>query len=214
MENVVPERDMSLTKLDEVVAARAPWSILLGKGEILRIVDLRGRQSVDTLLYNARDTAERYSAQDTVRVNRSPYIGRGSRLISNDGRLLATVVADTCGRHDTSAGACSCESNSVRFGDHTRYMHACRENFVVAAAKHGLAKRDLVSNINFFMNVPIRPDGGIAIDDGVATAGSFVELQAEMDVIVLVSNCPQVNNPCNGFDPTPVRMVVWLPDGG
>jgi uncharacterized protein len=214
MENVISERDAALARLDEVVAARAPWSVILGRGEILRIIDLEGRQSVDTLIYNAHDTAERYSAQDTVRVNGSPYISQGSRLISNAGGVLATIVADTCGRHDTSAGACSCESNSVRFGHHTRYMHACRENFVVAAAKHGLTKRDLVSNINFFMNVPIMPDGAIAIDDGVAVAGSLVELRADMDVIVLVSNCPQVNNPCNGFDPTPVRMVIWPPDDG
>jgi urea carboxylase-associated protein 1 len=214
MEYGVPDRNEALARLDEVVAARAPWSVILRKGEILRIIDLEGRQSVDTLIFSAHDTTERYSAQDTVRVNGSPYIGRGSRLISNDGGVLATVVADTCGRHDTSAGACSCESNTVRFGHHTGYMHACRENFVVAAAKHGLTKRDIVSNINFFMNVPIRPDGGIAIDDGVAIAGSLVELQAEMDVIVLVSNCPQVNNPCNGFEPTPVRMLIWPPDGG
>ena len=205
-------RDVSTARLDRTVAARAPWSTVLRQGEVLRIVDVHGQQAVDTLLYNAHDTAERYSAQDTLMTQGSAYITTGSRLLSNEGRPLATVVADSCGRHDTSAGACSCEANTVRFGHHTRYMHACRENFILEGACYGLGKRDLVGNINFFMNVPILPNGDLAIDDGVSGPGSHVDLRAEMDVIVLISNCPQVNNPCNGFDPTPIRVLVWADD--
>lgn len=196
-------------RLDQMVPARSPFSVLLLRGEILRIVDLEGQQAVDTLLYNARDVGERYSAQDTIAEQGSAYLGTGSRLLSNEGRLMATITGDTCGRHDTSAGACSCEANTVRFGHHTRYMHACRENFLAEGARYGIGKRDLVSNINLFMNVPILPSGEMAIVDGVSTPGDFVELRAEMDVIVLISNCPQVNNPCNGFNPTPVRMLIW-----
>lgn len=205
-------RDPAAARLDETVAARAPWSIILRAGETLRIIDLEGQQAVDTLLYNTHDTAERYSAQDTIASQRAAYVTTGTRLLSNEGRCLATVVADSCGRHDTSAGACSCEANTVRFGHHTRYMHACRENFVLLGGRYGLTKRDLVGNINFFMNVPVLPNGDLAIDDGVSVPGSHVELRADMDVIVLISNCPQVNNPCNGFDPTPIRVLVWPPE--
>jgi urea carboxylase-associated protein 1 len=202
-------RDPAAARLDEVVPARAPWSAILRKGETLRIVDLEGQQAVDTLLYNAHDTAERYSGQDTVAAQKAAYLTTGSVLLSTEGRALATIVADTSGRHDTSAGACSCEANTVRFGHHTRYMHACRENFLLEGGKHGLSKRDIVGNINFFMNVPILPDGSLAIVDGISEPGSYVDLRAEMDVLVLISNCPQVNNPCNGFNPTPIRVVIW-----
>jgi urea carboxylase-associated protein 1 len=198
-----------LPRLDERVAARTPWSSVLRQGEILRIVDLEGQQSVDTLVFSADDPSERYCAQRTLRRQGSAYIGEGSVLISNEGRPMATVIADTCGAHDTSAGACSCESNTVRFGQQTKFMHACRENFLFEGAKHGLSKRDLVSNINFFMNVPIRPDGTMAIADGVSAPGDYVEFRADIDLLILVSNCPQINNPCNGFRPTAVQMMVW-----
>ncbi|OYV82842.1 MAG: urea carboxylase [Acidiphilium sp. 21-68-69] len=176
---------------------------------------LESQQAVDALFYNAADPGERYSAQDTLaaqaRAGGRYDLSTGSVLRSNEGRAMATIVADTCGFHDTSAGACSCESNTVRFGQATRFMHACRENFLTELAKYGMDKRDLVSNVNFFMNVPIRPDGELTVDDGVSAPGGYVELRAEMDLLVLISNCPQVNNPCNGFRPTPIRCVVWEP---
>ncbi len=199
--------------LDVVVPARAPFSATLKAGQVLRIIDLESQQAVDALFYNAADPGERYSAQDTLaaqaRAGGRYDLSEGSVLRSNEGRAMATIVADTCGFHDTSAGACSCESNTVRFGQATRFMHSCRENFLTELAKYGMDKRDLVSNVNFFMNVPIRPDGEITVDDGVSAPGGFVELRAEMDLLVLISNCPQVNNPCNGFRPTPIRCVVW-----
>lgn len=194
------------------VAAMAGWSGIVRKGERIRIVDLHGQQAVDTLFYSAADTCERYSAQDTTAAQRSPYVGLGTVLVSNEGNPMLKVVADTTGRHDTSAGACSVESNTVRFGHETRHLHACRENFVVEAARWGMDKRDIVSNINFFMNVPIEPDGSLAIVDGLSEPGNFVELEALMDVICLISNCPQINNPCNGFDPTPIEVVILGPD--
>lgn len=195
--------------LDEIVPARAPWSGFLRKGQTLRIIDLEGQQAVDALFYRAGHFDERYSAQDTLREQKSAYIGLGSKLISNEGNIMLTVVGDSCGLHDTSAGACSCESNTVRFGRHTKYMHACRENFALEIGKYGMDKRDLVSNINFFMNVPIEPSGALAIVDGVSAPGGYVDLKAEMDVLCLFSNCPQVNNPCNGFNPTPIRVLIF-----
>ena len=194
---------------DRVIPARTPRSGIVRNGQVLRIVDAEGQQAVDTLFYAAHDFGERYCAQATLAAQGSAYIGTGTRILSNRGRLMATMLADGVGEHDTSAGACSCEANTVRFGHHTRYMHACRENFLVGLAKHGMTKRDVVSNINFFMNVPIRPDGELAIVDGASKPGDFVELKAEMDVLCVISNCPQVNNPCNGFKPTPVRVLIW-----
>jgi uncharacterized protein len=194
---------------DHVVLARTPWSGVVREGQSIRIVDSHGQQAVDTLFYNALDHNERYDAQATLAAQRAAYITMGTELVSNEGRVMAVVTSDTTGNHDTSAGACSCESNTVRFGHHTRYMHACRENFLVALARHGMDKRDIVSNVNFFMNVPIMPNGDLAIVDGVSKAGDYVELRAEMDVLCVISNCPQVNNPCNGFNPTDIRVLIW-----
>lgn len=194
--------------LDEVVPARAPWSSVVAAGHVLSIVDLVGNQAVDSLLYRADDTSERYSAPDTLVGQRSLFLTIGSVLRSCEGRPLMTVVTDECGRHDTVGGACSKESNALRYGHHTKHEHACVENFLREGARWGLGKRDLVSNINWFMNVPVEADGTLGIVDGISSPGLAVSLRAEVDTLVLVSNCPQVNNPCNGFDPTPVRMIV------
>ena len=195
--------------LDQTVAARAAWSHVLHAGETLRIVDLDGQQAVDALFYAVPDTSERYSMQDTMQALGGACLGLGARLISNAGRVLLTIVADTCGNHDTVAGCCSCESNTVRFGHDTRYMHACRENFITELARHGMTRRDIVANVNFFMNVPIAPDGELVVSDGISAPGTYVELRAETDVLCVLSNCPQLNNPCNGFVPTPIRVIVW-----
>lgn len=206
---------MSRIISDIFVRARAPYSAELKKGQVMRIVDLKSQQAVDALFYNAHDVSERYSAQDTLAAQATAGgrydLTTGSVLLSNELRPLVKIVADTCGFHDTCAGACSCESNTVRFGHETRFMHACRENFLFLAAKHGMSKRDIVSNVNFFMNVPIRPNGELTVDDGVSAPGGYVELQALMDTLVLISNCPQVNNPCNGFTPTPIQIVISEP---
>ncbi len=193
---------------DEVVAARAPWIHALAKGQTLRIVDLEGNQAVDFLIYNAHDDAERYSAQDTIAAQGNIFLREGAVLRSNEGAAMMTVTGTAVAYHDTIGGACSCESNTLRYGHHTKSQHACVENFLVANASQGRGKRDMVSNINWFMNVPVEADGTLGIVDGISAPGLYVDLRAEMDVTVVVSNCPQINNPCNGFDPTPVRMIV------
>lgn len=200
-----------VTVSDEVVAARKPWSKVVRAGEQLQIIDLHGNQAVDCLLYDATDHTRRYSAQATVTAQRNIFLGTGSVLRSADGSALMTVVADDVGNHDTIAGACSQESNTLRYGHHTAHQHACVENFLAEGAKHGLGKRDIVSNINWFMNVPVEADGTLGIVDGISAPGKSLTLRAETDTLVLVSNCPQINNPCNGFDPTPVRMVITRP---
>jgi hypothetical protein len=193
---------------DEVVPARAPWMHRVNAGQSLRIVDLEGNQAVDFLLYSADDDGERYSAQDTVAAQANIYLRAGAILLSNEGRAMMTITGTSVEYHDTIGGACSCESNSLRYGHHTKAQHACVDNFLSANLRAGRGKRDMVSNINFFMNVPVEEDGALGIVDGISAPGLTVDLRADMDVIVVVSNCPQINNPCNGFNPTPVRMIV------
>ena len=200
---------MSPTVLhDEVVPARAPWTHTLRRGQTLRIVDLGGNQAVDFLVYAAEDDAERYDAQATIAAQGNLFLRTGSILRSNEGRAMMTLAATNVDYHDTIGGACSCESNTLRYGHHTKSQHACVENFLVGNARFGRGKRDMVSNINWFMNVPVEADGALGIVDGISAPGLHVDIKAQMDVVVVVSNCPQINNPCNGFNPTPVRMVV------
>jgi len=197
--------------LDHTIPAGEPWLQRLSKGQVLRIVDLEGNQAVDTLFFNAADPEEHYSLTHTIQAQGALYLSLGSVLMSSEGQPMLTIVADTCGRHDTLGGACSCESNTVRYALEKRAMHSCRDNFMSAIAHnpYGLHKRDMASNINFFMNVPVTPQGGLTFEDGISAPGKYVEMRAEMDVVVLVSNCPQLNNPCNAYNPTPVRCLVW-----
>ena len=194
--------------LDEVAPALAPWTAVVRKGQTLRIVDLEGNQAVDFLMYALEDDAERYSAQDTIAAQGNIFLRTGSILMSNEGRPMATVTATAVEYHDTIGGACSCESNTLRYGHHTKSQHACVENFLQGNARFGRGKRDMVSNINWFMNVPVEADGALGIVDGISAPGLYVDVRAEMDLVAVVSNCPQINNPCNGFNPTPVRMVI------
>ena len=187
------------------------WLHEIKRGQTFRIVDLEGNQAVDTLFYNAQDVTERYSAQDTIREQGAIYLTTGTRLISSEGRVLATIMADTCGRHDTLGGACAAESNQVRYSLDKRWMHSCRDTFMLAIARspQGMTKCDITHNINFFMNVPVTAEGKLSFEDGVSAGGRYVELRAEMDLLCLISNCPQLNNPCNAYNPTPVRLLIW-----
>jgi urea carboxylase-associated protein 1 len=197
--------------LRHVIPAGDGWFHPVKAGQTLRIVDLEGNQAADTFFFSAADPSERYSAQDTIREQGSIYLTTGSRLMSNLVRPMLTITADTCGRHDTLGGACAAESNMVRYALDKRFMHACRDTFLLQMLKSdfGVTKRDLAHNINFFMNVPVTPEGGLTFADGVSEPGKYVEMRAEMDVLCLISNCPQLNNPCNAYNPTPVEVVVW-----
>ena len=209
------ELDPARAIVREIIAAGEPYMGSIKKGQLLRIVDLEGNQAVDTLFYKAGSLDERYSAQDTVRAQGNIYLSTGTTLLSNEGNAMLKIVADTCGRHDTLGGACSAESNTVRYALEKRHMHSCRDNFLIALSRwgerhaHGFSKRDLAGNINFYMNVPVTPEGKLTFADGISGAGRYVELRAEMDVTVLISNCPQLNNPCNAYNPTPVELMVF-----
>ncbi len=206
--------DPATAVIDHTVAAGEPYLLRVQRGQTLRIVDLEGNQAVDVIFYNADDPAEHYSATETLLRQGGIYLTTGSVLYSDEARPMLTIVADTCGRHDTLGGACAAESNTVRYALQKKFMHSCRDNYLIALqeADIGLGKRDLVPNVNFFMNVPVTADGQLTFADGVSAPGKYVELRAEMDILMLVSNCPQLNNPCNAYNPTPARFLVWNPD--
>jgi urea carboxylase-associated protein 1 len=196
----------------KVVPAGDYWMDIVRKGEMFRILDLEGNQAADTLFFNADDPHERYSACDTIREQGNVFITAGTVLMSDLCRPMLTVTADTVGRHDTLGGACASESNTVRYALEKFSMHACRDSFLLAVAENeqfGLDKRDIAHNINFFMNVPVTAEGGLTFADGLSAPGKYVEMRAEMNVIVLISNCPQLNNPCNAYNPTPVEVLIW-----
>jgi urea carboxylase-associated protein 1 len=194
-----------------VHAPGEPWMHEITVGQIIRIIDIEGNQAVDTLFFNARNLDERYSFTETITAQGNAYLGTGTCIMSSEGRPMLTIIADTCGRHDTIGGSCcSQEGNSVRYGLDKRFMHACRDNFMLGVGHwgRGMNKRDIVSNINFFMNVPVR-DTTLHFEDGISGPGKYVELRAEMDILILISNCPQLNNPANGYNPTPIEYLVW-----
>ncbi len=196
----------------EIVPAGDYFMKVVKKGQTFRILDLEGNQAADTLFYNANDPTERYSAMDTIREQGNVYLTAGTRLISSECNVMLEIVADTCGRHDTLGGACATESNTVRYALEKKCMHACRDSWMLAVAENeqfGMSKRDITHNINFFMNVPVTAEGGLSFADGISAPGKYVEMKAFMDVIVLISNCPQLNNPCNGYNPTPVEVLIW-----
>ena len=196
----------------EVVPAGGYYMKVVKAGQTFRILDLGGNQAADTLFYNADDPSERYSAVDTIREQGNVYLTAGTKLLSSEQNLMLEIVADTCGRHDTLGGACATESNTVRYALEKKCMHACRDSWMLAVAENeqfGMSKRDITHNINFFMNVPVTKEGGLTFEDGISAPGKYVEMKAYMDTIVLISNCPQLNNPCNGYDPTPIEVLVW-----
>lgn len=204
--------DPARASFRKVVPAGGYFMHVVRNGETLRLVDLEGNQAADTLFFNADDPHERYSATDTIREQGNVYVGLGTTILSDLCRPMLTVTADTVGRHDTLGGACATESNTVRYALEKKTMHACRDSFLLAIAENehlGLSKRDIAHNINFFMNVPITPDGGLTFADGVSGPGKYVEMKALMNVIVLISNCPQLNNPCNAYNPTPIEVLIW-----
>ncbi len=204
--------DSEAAQYRKVVPAGEYWINVVRKGETFRIVDLEGNQAVDTLFYNADDPAEHYSACDTIREQGNIYLSTGTVLRSDLCRPMLTITADTVGRHDTIGGACSTESNTVRYALDKKSMHACRDSFLLAVAENdhfGLGKRDIAHNINFFMYVPVTADGGLQFADGLSAPGKYVEMVAEMNIIALISNCPQLNNPCNAYNPTPIEVLIW-----
>lgn len=194
---------------DEIVAARTYWYRKIPQGAVLRIVDLEGCQTVDTLIFDAVRSDVRYNTPNTIKLAKSVYVTKGVVLYDDLAQPLMTVIEDMVGRHDTLAGCCSREINTVRYGKPGDW--SCRDNFLAALAKLGMSGRDIPPNINFFMHVPVDGEGGIHIADGISKPGDYVDLRAEKDVLVVISNCPQELNPCCGGKPTPIQLMIWQP---
>ena len=192
--------------LDEIVPSGAPWTGIVRQGQVLRITDLEGQQAVDFLCYSAANPEERYHAPNTVKAAGSIFLTTGHTLYSDVARPMFVIVEDQFGGHDTIGGCCSAPSNQMLYG--VANCPGCRENFLTGLARHGLGRRDIVPNVNFFMRVPVTADGSAAVALGVSPPGCQVALRAEMDALVALSNCPQVNNPCNNFNPTPIRVQI------
>ena len=192
--------------LDEIVPARAPWGGTVMRGQRLRIIDSEGRQAVDFLCYNLNDREERYSAPNTIKAAGTISLTAGHTLYSDLAQPIFKIVEDSYGSHDTIGGCCSAPSNLMLYG--VPDCPGCRENFLAALAKFDMGRRDVVPNVNFFMRVPVERGGTAAIARGDSPAGSYVELEAAMDAIVAISNCPQINNPANDYKPTPIRVVI------
>ncbi len=199
--------DPARASFRKVVPAGEYFLHVVKQGETVRIVDVEGNQAADTLFFNADDAHERYSAMDTIREQGNVYLSVGTTIRSDLCRPMLKITADTVGRHDTFGGACATETNTVRYAIEKRYMslmpgHSRVHDHGDRAA--GLTKRDIAHNINFFMNVPVTSDGGLTFEDGVSAPGKYVEMDALMDVVVMITNCPQFNNPCNAYNPTPL----------
>ncbi len=196
---------------DTTIPARGSWSRRVARGRTLRIIDLEGKQAVDFLCYDADDPDERYAAADTMKINETGiFLTTGTVLYSVGLRPLFTITADTCGKHDTIGGCCSAELNAFRYG--AAPAPNCRYNFLAELAKHGLGKKDMAANINFFMFVPVGADGEMDMGPSISKPGDHVDLRAETDVLAVLSNCPQINNPVNDYNPTPIRVIVWRPE--
>lgn len=211
-EAAVQTREQSEAVVNEVILAGDGWMHVLEPGQVLRIVDMEGNQAADTLFYDADNPEDHYSAVATIAAQANIYLTTGSVLRAESGKPLVEIIADTCGRHDTVGGSCSAQSNTVRYAHEKLHMHNCRDTFMLQLAKQGderYTKRDLAPNVNFFMNVPVSEDGGLTFADGISSPGAYVEMQAIARTMVLISNCPQLNNPCNAYNPTPVRVLIW-----
>lgn len=198
---------------DCTVPAGGNWGAVIERGSVLRIIDLEGKQAVDFLCYNAEDPLERYHAPNTIKKARTLALTKGHSFYSDIARPLMTIVDDTVGQHDTIGGCCSGPSNRMLYG--VGDVPGCRENFLTALARFGLGRRDIVPNLNFFSHLPVRQGNSLAdlvFEESRSTPGDYVDLRAEINVITAISNCPQIQNPASGGKPTPIRVVIWVPD--
>jgi len=169
---------------------------------------LEGQQAIDFLCFNATDPSERYHAANTIKVPRQIFLSKGSVLRSSLAREMMTIVKDTCGMHDTIFGCCSFEVDRVRYGQTNE--RCCQQNFENELAKHGVGPEHIVSNVNFFMYVPVTPEGVAEIKPSPSKPGDYVELRADMDVLTVLSNCPEALNDATGdAGPTPIRAIVY-----
>jgi urea carboxylase-associated protein 2 len=195
---------------DETIDLGGYSSRALPRGSVLRIVDLEGDGCVQLLVYNAARTAERLNVADTVKVQWQAYLDEGALLLSDMGRVLVTIIADSSARHDCLCGGSNRATNDRRYGDGAISGRApnARDLLALGAAKHGLTRVDLAPNVNFFKGVRVSENGDLAFD-GAVTPPTAVELRAEMDVLVLLSNTPHPLDERADYAGTAVRVTAW-----
>jgi urea carboxylase-associated protein 2 len=196
---------------DERIGAGGYAGRRLPRGSRLRITDLDGDACAGLVVHNARRPEERLNVADTAKLQWNAYLGPGKLLLSDQGRVLLTIVADTCAVHDALCGTSTAARNRARYGSGDNFGPAPngRDRFLLALAKHGLGRRDLPQNVNLFKGVRVEEDGGLVFVGDRSAAGAFVELRAELDVLVSVVNVPHVLDPRPGYSATPLRCTAW-----
>jgi uncharacterized protein len=205
-----PEIDPYLVAHDEVLPARGATAFTMYAGQVCRVIDLEGRQVPDFLCFDRYQHDDKLSVQNTQLINGTIYITTGHHLISTRCRELMTIVEDTVGVHDLISGSCSEYTNAYRYG--VRGTVSCRGNFERVLEPHGLPLAEIPYSFNIFMNVPVATDGKTDIQEPTSKPGDYIDLRANTDLLIAISNCPQERNPCNGFNPTPIRVVVYEPE--
>jgi urea carboxylase-associated protein 1 len=194
---------------DSIIAPGSSWSGTVRRGQVLTITDMQGKQGVDFLCYSSENPEERYHAANTIKKACTLKLTTGHILYSDIARPMMTIVEDTCGWNDTVAGCCSVPSNQLLYG--AKSSVGCRENFLKELQKHRLGRRDIVANLNFFCRVPVQEDSALASTtflEAPSKPGDLISLRAEMDVLAVISNCPQINNPCSGGNPSTVKVTI------
>jgi urea carboxylase-associated protein 2 len=198
----------------EILSGGQAWSRRMQAGEILRLGDVSGRACVSALFYNAREPLERYNMADTLKAQYTAYLSRGRVLFSDMGRILMSIVADTCGWHDTIAGCGDAAAMEAQFG-RGRYQELrngwyrnARDNFLVELGKHGMGKRDIVPNVNLFAAVVVDDEGRMMWRTGNSHPGAYVDLRCEMDCLVVLSNTPHPLDASSVYAPPEVELRV------
>ncbi|HVV17771.1 MAG TPA: urea amidolyase associated protein UAAP1 [Polyangia bacterium] len=198
----------------ELLRGGQAWSRRLRRNQRLRLVDVDGGACVSALFYNARDPLERYNMPDTLKAQFTAFLTAGRVLYSDMGRVLCSIIADDCGWHDTITGVGDAATSQTRFGDgnyqslRNAFHRNARDNLLIALGKHGLGKRDVVANVNFFTRVTVGDDGGLTFVPGNSRPGAAVTLRFEMDTLVVLSSTPHPLDPGREYRPGAVALDV------
>lgn len=204
------ELDPYYVSRDETIPARGGLALEMAEGQVLRLIDVEGKQVPDLLCFDRSDRQNKLSVENTQLINGTILITTGHHLYSTKCAALMTIVADTCGVHDLISGSCSEYSNALRYG--VRGTPNCRTNFERVLGPHDFRIEEIPYSFNVFMNTTVSPEGKTKIEEPKSEAGDYIDLRANVDLLVAVSNCPQERNPCNGWKPTPVRVLVYEPE--
>ena len=196
---------------ETVIPARGYLALELRRGQVLRILDLEGQQVADVVFFNRDNLAEKFSPNNTVTLNSNVYLSQGGTLYSDQANAMCTIVADTVGRHDFIAGSCSEGTNRLRYGERAFGKATCRGNLTLALSPYGIPMKDVPYTLSVFMNAPVQPDGTFTLGSAHSKPGDHLDLRAEMNLIVAISNCPQELNPVNGPGPTTIKVVLYNP---